>query len=92
MENVAEVEVLFLKPNVMLIIDLCNPAKPSLSNSLDIVLGKLSKIYPILSYTVVFRDSMKTYIKADIRADGQFKLSHLSNNNLQQALNILSKV
>lgn len=86
MENVAEVEVLFLKPNIMLIMDLCHPAKPSLSNSLDIILTKLSKLYPILSYSVVFRDSNKNYIKVDLRADGNFRLLHLSINNLQEAI------
>ena len=87
----ADYKFSILKDNVLLIVDLKNPNKATLTNSLEMVLNDLKKKQNLdwSQYTIIQKDSEDCFNHVVINRDNEFNpisWKHLSDSNLMDAL------
>ena len=84
--NTAAYELVFFKPNIMLIKDLKEQGRPTLLESLGPVLVELAAVGNFLNYRLMIKDHKSIYYMAMIRDNNSLAYKPIGKKNLQLAI------
>jgi hypothetical protein len=86
----AAYELVFFKPNIMLIKDLKEQGRPTLIESLGPILLEIASRTNFLNYKLMIKDHKNIYYMAVIRDNQSLSYKPISKKNLQLALEAMT--